>query len=41
MVNSGWRLDELSAMEVPELLYWISEQSEINEEMTKEAEKNG
>ncbi len=41
MVNSGWRLDELSAMDVPELLFWINEQNKINEEMTKEAEKNG
>lgn len=41
MVNSGWRLDELSGMELSELLFWMTEQNKINEEMTKEAEKNG
>jgi len=41
MVNSGWRLEELSAMELPELLFWMKEQSRINEEMKTEADKNG
>lgn len=41
MVNSGWRLEELSRMELNELLFWMTEQNKINKEMTREAEKNG
>lgn len=41
MVNSGWRLEELSGMDLNELLFWMTEQNKINKEMTKEAEKNG
>nr|DAN90216.1 MAG TPA: hypothetical protein [Caudoviricetes sp.] len=41
MVNSGWRLEELSGMDLNELLFWMTEQNKINKEMTREAEKNG
>ena len=38
---SGGRLEELSGMDLNELLFWMTEQNKINKEMTREAEKNG